>query len=297
MRLFPLLLALACMALPAGAEVRVTDVSGREVVIADARRIVSVAGALTEIVHALGAADRLVGVDTTSLHPEALVRDLPKVGYQRALSAEGLLSLRPSLVLATEEAGPPAVLDHLAQAGVTVLRISSHADAGLVPARVRTVGRALGLQAEAETLAKRVEAELAELAGRLSRTKAPPAVLFLLAVGQGAPMVAGRDTAADAMIRLAGGRNPVTAYPGYKPLSPEVVIAAAPDLILTTTQGLAQIGGKEALLAQPAFAATPAARNGRVLALDALFLLGFGPRVGQAARDVAAVLHPEIAGR
>lgn len=274
-----------------------TDVSGREVAIADSRRIVAVAGALTEIVHALGAGERLVGVDTTSLYPESLVRDLPKVGYQRTLSAEGLLSLRPSLVLATEEAGPPAVLDHLALAGVPVLRISSHADAGLVPARVRTVGAALGLRAEAEALASRVEEELAALSGRLARSEARPAVLFLLAVGQGAPMVAGRDTAADAMIRLAGGRNPVSAYAGYKPLSPEVVIAAAPDLILTTTQGLAQVGGRDALLAQSAFAATPAARQGRVLALDALFLLGFGPRVAQAAREVAAVLHPEIAGR
>lgn len=285
------------MALPAGAEVRVTDVSGREVVIADSRRIVAVAGALTEIVHALGAGERLVGVDTTSLYPESLVRDLPKVGYQRTLSAEGLLSLRPSLVLATEEAGPPAVLDHLARAGVPVLRISSHADAGLVPSRVRTVGAALGLRTEAEALASRVEGELAALSGRLACSEVRPAVLFLLAVGQGAPMVAGRDTAADAMIRLAGGRNPVAAYTGYKPLSPEVVIAAAPDLILTTTQGLAQVGGRDALLAQPAFAATPAAHQGRVLALDALYLLGFGPRVGQAAREVAAVLHPEIAGR
>jgi len=289
------LIASFLLAAPAAADIRVRDVSGREVPVADSSRIVSVAGALTEIVHALGAGGRLVGVDTTSLHPEALVRDLPKVGYQRALSAEGLLSLRPTLILASEEAGPPAVLEHLAGAGVTVLRLSSQAGAALVPARVRSVGLALGLESEAERLARRIEDDLAGLSGRLSRIAARPKVLFLLAVGQGAPMVAGRDTAADAMIVLAGGRNTVTGYAGYKPLSQEVVIAAAPDVILTTTQGLALIGGKEALLAQPAFAATPAGRQGRVIAMDALYLLGFGPRVAEAAGAVAAALHPDMA--
>lgn len=290
------LAALLLAAAAASAQVRVKDVAGSEVAITDASRVVSVAGALTEIVYALGAGDRLVGVDTTSQYPEA-ARALPTVGYQRTLSAEGLLSLRPSLVLASEEAGPPAALDHLARAGVTVLKISSHADAGLVPSRVRSVGQALGLETQAEALAGRVERELAELAARLSRAKARPSVLFLLAVGQGAPMVAGRATAADAMIRLAGGRNAVASYPGYKPLSQEIVISAAPDVILTTSQGLALIGGKEALLTQPAFAATPAARGERVLALDALFLLGFGPRVGEAARSIAAALHPELLAR
>ncbi len=290
------LAALLLAAAAASAQVKVKDVAGSEVAITDASRVVSVAGALTEIVYALGAGDRLVGVDTTSQYPEA-ARALPTVGYQRTLSAEGLLSLRPSLVLASEEAGPPAALDHLARAGVTVLKISSHADAGLVPSRVRSVGQALGLETQAEALAGRVERELAELAARLSRAKARPSVLFLLAVGQGAPMVAGRATAADAMIRLAGGRNAVASYPGYKPLSQEIVISAAPDVILTTSQGLALIGGKEALLAQPAFAATPAARGERVLALDALFLLGFGPRVGEAARSIAAALHPELLAR
>jgi iron complex transport system substrate-binding protein len=286
-------LALLVVAAPVAAEVVVTDVDGRAIVVRDASRVVAVGGALTEIVYALGAEAKLVGVDTTSLYPPA-ARALPQVGYQRTLATEGLLSLAPTLVLATEDAGPPTVLAQLGAAGVTVLRLPGKATPELVPTRIRAVGQALGKPAEAEMLAERVDSRLRALTEALTRTRERPKVLFLFATSGGALTVAGRDTAADAMIRLAGGRNAVTEYAGYKPMATEAAIAAAPDVVLATSEGVQQIGGPDAVLALPGFATSPAARSRRLIDVDTLSLLGFGPRVAEVAWTIARSLHPAL---
>ena len=292
-RLIAAAIALIATAAPAWAEVSVTDAEGRAVVIRDASRVVSVGGALTEIVYALGAEAKLVGVDSTSLYP-APARSLPQVGYQRTLATEGVLSLAPTLLLATEDAGPPTVLAQLGAAGVALLRLPGKASPELVPTRIRGVGLALGKQAEAEALADHVERQLAALADALAKTPERPKVLFLFATSPGTLSIAGRDTAADAMIRLAGGRNAVVEYAGYKPMATEAAIAAAPDVVLATTEGVRQIGGPEAVLALPGFASSPAARSRRLIDIDALALLGFGPRVAEVAWTIARGLHPDL---
>ncbi|WP_368744944.1 hemin ABC transporter substrate-binding protein [Desertibaculum subflavum] len=286
-------IGLLAFAAPAAAQVSVTDVEGKAVTVRDASRVVSVGGALTEIVYALGAESRLVGVDTTSLYPAA-ARALPQIGYQRTLATEGILSLAPTLVLVTEDAGPPTVLAQLGAAGVTLLRLPGKASADLVPARIRGVGLALGKPAEAEALAHRVERQLAALAAVLTKKPERPNVLFLFATSSGALTVAGRDTAADAMIRLAGGRNAVVEYAGYKPMATEAAIAAAPDVVLATTEGVNQIGGRDAVLALPGFATSPAARSRRLIDIDTLALLGFGPRVAEVAWTIARGLYPDL---
>jgi iron complex transport system substrate-binding protein len=122
--------------------------------------------------------------------------------------------------------------------------------------------------------------------------KDKPRVLFLLSIGSGAAMASGRGTAADAMITAAGGANPITAYSGYKPLSPEVLALADPDLLLMTAETLEMLGGPAAVLALPGAAATRAGRDRRIVAFEALYMLGFGPRTAHALRDLAAALHP-----
>jgi iron complex transport system substrate-binding protein len=114
-------------------------------------------------------------------------------------------------------------------------------------------------------------------------------------MGGGAPQAAGRDTAADGIIRLAGGINAIDGYSGYRPLTPESVIASRADFVLVTRQTVEAMGGIEAVLDQPALRRTPAGRNGKVLQFDTLLLLGFGPRTPQAATELAAALHPELA--
>ncbi|PQV54737.1 hemin ABC transporter substrate-binding protein [Paraburkholderia sp. BL21I4N1] len=257
------------------------------------RRVIVVGGALAEIIYALGAqgnatsaASVLVGADTTCSYPAA-ARALPKVGYQRALSAEGLLSLRPDLILASAEAGPTNVLAQVKQAGVSVVSFAEQHNVDSVRDKITGIARALDATPQGDALLTRFDGEWqrareAVAASSLARRPQSPRVLFVLNHTGNSAMVAGQHTAADAMLAYAGARNAMQGFNGYRPLSAEALVSAAPDLILTTDEGLSAVGGAAAMLASPGFAATPAGQNRRVVALDALFLLGFGPRLPDA---------------
>lgn len=256
-------------------------------------RVVVAGGALTEIVYALGLADRLAGADITSLYP-AETAALPRIGYLRNLGAEGILSLHPGLLLATPEAGPPAVLDQLRAARVRVEAVAAPNTPEGVAEKIGAVAAALAVPERGLTLAERYradwEAARAEVAGYRDR----PKVLFVLAHTGGSPMVSGRNTAADAMIALAGADNAGAGFEGYKPMTAEAVMAANPEVLLITTQGVDELGGLGALWEQPALRLTPAGRARRAVAMDSLYLLGFGPRLPQAVRELARRLrHPE----
>lgn len=268
-----IVLGMVCTAATAGAE----------------ERVVTLGGAVTETVWALGAGDRVVAVDDSSSFPAAAAA-LPHVGYYRMVSAEGLLSQEPDVVLASDEAGPPEALRQVEQAGVRVVRITGSATVTGCLARIRAVGAALARDAEAAKLAADVEEALAG-DGPVTATDTP-SVLFVMARGAGTLNIAGEGTAAYEMIRLAGGRNAIGGYRGYRPLTAESVVAAAPDIILTTSSGLAGMGGVDGLLQVAGLASTPAAASRRVVAMDDLLLLGFGPRLPDAVRELRGLLHP-----
>jgi iron complex transport system substrate-binding protein len=263
-----------------------------------ARRIVSVGGALTETLYALGAQGDLVGADTTSLFPDA-ARQLPSVGYARALSAEGVLSLRPTLVVASQEAGPPAVLRQIESARVPLAMLDAdHRFEGVV-ARTQRLAELSGRVEAGRALVAGLQQRWAQVqdqtAKRAATGKPAPRVLFVLSHSMAQVRVSGSGTAADAMLRYAGTVNVLGHVDGYKPLTPEAAIAAAPDVILATEQGLQAAGGIDGLLKAPGLAHTPAGRARRVVALEALFLLGFGPRLPQAVVALADALHGRAA--
>jgi iron complex transport system substrate-binding protein len=254
-------------------------------------RVVSVGGGLTEIVYALGAGDRLVAVDSTSTWPAAAAA-LPRVGYMRQLSAEGVLSMRPDVVLTVPDAGPPAALAQLRAAGVRVERLPADLSFEALRLRIRHAAGALGEEAAAARLDARLRAEWSDTQARVAAFRSAPRVLFVLAHGgSSSALVSGEGTAADAMIRLAGGRNAIAGFTGYKPLTAEAGASAAPEVLLLTAESAAALGGAEKLLQHPGLALTPAARSRRVVSLDALYLLGFGPRLPAAVRDLADRIH------
>ena len=255
-----------------------------------APRIVSIGGPVTEIVYALGAGAEVVGVDTSSTYPEAATQ-LPQVGYQRRLSAEGVLSLQPDVVLATSDAGPPVALEHL-RAAVEVVEIPAVYTVAGAEAKIRLIAETLGRKDQGEQLVETLRRDLAAAAMR--QTRSQPRVLFLYARGLGTLYVSGTGTAADAMIRLAGGVNAVTEYEDFKPFTPEAVVAAAPDVLLMLARGLDSLGGVEGLLKLPGIALTEAARQRRIVAMDDLYLSSFGPRLGAAVKDLTIQLHPEL---
>ncbi len=253
--------------------------------------IVSIGGDVTEIVYALGAGRRVVAVDITSRHPKE-ARELPQVGYMRQLSAEPILSLSPALILAIADAGPPQVLDQLQSAGTCLALIPDAHSAEGVIRKVEAVAAALDRKAEGEALAVKLEAEFAVLRSSLGAVEDRPRVLFLFSVGEGAPMVGGRKTSADAIITLAGGENAIGNFEEFKPASSEGIIAAAPDVVLVTELTLEKLGGHDGVLQRADIALTPAGKAKRIVAMESLLLLGFGPRTPQAIRDLATALHP-----
>ncbi|MDP2869233.1 hemin ABC transporter substrate-binding protein [Methyloversatilis sp.] len=252
-----------------------------------AQRLVTVGGAVTEIVYALGAGARVVATDTTSTFPAA-AQALPRVGYQRALAAEGVLSMRPTLLIATADAGPPVALTQLQGAGVRVLQLDAGHRADQVGRTIRAIAASLALDDAGRTLAERFDADWAAARQRVAALPGRPRALFILDHGGASPMVAGDGTAAAAMIDYAGAVNVMAGrFNGYRPLTLEAALAAAPDLIVTTDEAIATAGGRNAFLARPGLAALPAARAGRLVTLDALRLLGFGPRLPAAVLDLA----------
>jgi iron complex transport system substrate-binding protein len=253
-------------------------------------RIVSLGGALTELVYALGSGERLVGVDSSSVWPEAALA-LPQVGYQRKISAEGVIALAPHLVLHSDAAGPASALARVREAGITLAEFTDPRDVACARARIEVLAARLDRVERGRELIAELDAELARLPAVSDEQR--PRVMFLYARGADTLLVAGRSTAAATMIELAGGRNALE-LDDFRPLSTEAVLAAAPEFLLVTSRGLDSVGGRAGLLALPGIAQTPAGRNARILALDDLALLGFGPRTGATLHELAAALHPEV---
>lgn len=242
-----------------------------------AERIVSIGGDVTEIAFALGAGDEVVARDSTSLHPAA-VQKLPDVGYMRQLNAEGILALKPTLILTTELAEPALVLKQLEDSGVKVVRIPGDTTVQTVPEKISVIADVINRSSQGKQLAERYQQQLAAVAN----TPLPVKVLFVMSHGGITPMAAGQQTAADAIIRAAGLKNAMQGFSRYRPLSQEGVIASAPDLLLVTTDGVRSIGGQENLWLLPGMALTPAGKNRRVLIVDDMALLGFGLETPQA---------------
>jgi heme transport system substrate-binding protein len=282
-------LALVASALADAAAVR--DATGRTVEVHDATRIVSIGGAITEILYALGLAQRIVAVDSTSFHPPAALKEKPNVGYMRALSPEGVLGLSPSLILASEGSGPKETVAVLQAARVPLVMVPDHFTGEGIVEKIDLIAAATGARAAGECLAKGVKADLDALAAVRRHVDKRPRVLFLLSLLNDRPMVAGRTTAADGIIRLAGAVNAMTEHEGYKLVGDEAIIATRPDAVLAMQRDSHPLDART-VFAHPAFALTPAAARAAFVSMGGLYLLGFGPRTALAARDLATALNP-----
>jgi len=255
-----------------------------------AERLVAIGGAVTEIVYALGAADRLVAVDSTSRYPAPATR-LPDIGYLRALSAEPILALKPDLIVHAEDAGPPEAMAQLRADGVPLVAIPDAPTVDGVEAKIRATADALGHEDAADALVERLRRELAAARAGIDADAARPRVVFVMQFEAGSMLAAGRGTAADAIIELAGGINVGADFTSYKPLGAESLLAARPDVVVTVDRAMAGYTDAAEVLALPALRLTPAAAAGRLVVMDALLLLGFGPRLGEAVANLASALH------
>ncbi len=256
-----------------------------------AQRVLTLGGSVTEIAVALGAEDRLIGRDTTSTFPPA-VTSLPDVGYFRALSPEGVLALNPDLILSESGAGPQEALDVLQAAGIPFIMAGEDTTPNGLTAKIKTVANALDVPEAGKALAAEVAQGLQQARDRAAAVETPKRVLFILSLQGGRVMAGGEGSSADSIITLAGGINAGTGFQGYKQITDEAVLTAAPDVILMMDREGDLAINNDMVLAHPALSQTPAAKSGAIVRMDGLLLLGFGPRTPQAAADLHGLLYP-----
>jgi iron complex transport system substrate-binding protein len=273
--------------------VTVTSADGRTVTVEDVSRIVPLRGSLAEIVFALGLGERVVGRDVTATFPEAA--DLPLVTRAHDVSAESVLSLRPTLVLVDGDTGPPEALDHIRNAGVPVVELATATRVEEIGPRIEAVATALGVPDAGRALAARTDADIAA-----ARDGAPDddlRVAFLYFRGTaGVYLIGGPGSGADSMITAAGAIDAGTAMGldrAFTPITSESLVVAAPDAILMTTTGLESVGGIDGLVEIAGIAQTPAGRDRRVVAVEDGLLYSFGTRTPEAIEAIVAQLHPD----
>lgn len=264
------------------------------------QRWVSAGGALSEWISALGGESKLVGVDTTSQHPESL-KALPSIGYQRQLSAEGILSLRPQILVGTEEMGPPPVLSQIRSAGVKIELFSAQSDLPTVQSNLQHLGTLLGAEDQASRLFQAYQQQLDQQKIRVTRAQLKeksPGVLLLLGHAGGKPLIAGKDTAADWLLQQAGGHNLAT-HTGYKPFSVESLVSLDPEVLVFADRALTGDAARAALFKEnPILSSTRAAKDGRVIELDPTLLVGgLGPRLPDALKKLSDAFYPGTASQ
>lgn len=235
-------------------------------------RVISAGSAVTEIIFALEKQDSLVAVDVTSELPSGVT--LPKVGYHRRLSAEGLLALGANRLIGSDEMGPETTLNQLKTAGVEVNIVNTKPTPQGLLERIDQIATLTNAQSEAAILKDQVQLQIDALENS-SLTSKPKKVLFLL-IHEGRPAnVAGAKTTPHAIIELAGGINPAAALESYKPLSTEAMVKMQPDVILVSGRSYNKMGGADEILkAMPLLAATPAGINKQFIQIDGHALVG-----------------------
>lgn len=269
----------------------VTDATGAEIAIASAESIVPLSGSLSEIVFTLGLGDHVVGRDITATFEQAA--DLPVVSHGHEISAEGVLSLQPDLILAETSSGPQTALDQIAAAGVPIVVFEPARGIDSVAERIAAVAAALGVPDLGAELIERTEADIAAATEGIDLSD-PPTVAFLYLRGSASVyMIGGSNSGATSLIEAAGGIDAgAAALEGdFIELTPEALAAAAPEVILVMDKGLDSVGGVEGLLEIPGVAQTPAGENARIVHLPDGIMLNYGPRTGDVVADLARQLH------
>ena len=277
------------------------DVDGVETTITDTSRIVSLNGDLTEIIFELGLGGMVVGVDVTTTYPPeaaALNDQGQTVGFAQQLTAEAVLRFEPTLVIGDQQVAPPEVIEQLRGAGIPVVILETQTTLEGVETKISQVAEILGVPDEGAVLAERVMSEINTARDLATTDDSDPLVAFVYVRGPQVVFLFGAGMPTQAMIEGAGANDAgvEAGVFGPAPLTPEALVAAAPNVIVLPEAGLEALGGIEAFLALPGVAETPAAQDEAFLAYDEAYFFNLGPRTGQALDEFIRDLYPGIAG-
>ena len=276
---------------------QITDVSGNQVTVTDVSRIVVMNGDFTEVVFALGLGDNVVAVDTSATYPEG-VTNLPQIGYQRRLSAEGVLSMDPTVVIGNTNAGPPEVLEQIRATGVPVVVLESVTTVDGGARKIRGIAQALGVPDRGEALARKLEFQVDAARARAAQAQDKPTAVFLYMRGLDTLFLGGKGHLSHDLFESSGavsGGAALGVEPAVIPLTAEALAAADPDCIVVLTRGLESVGGIEGIVTIPGVGETAAAQEGCILDFDDQYFGGGGPRMGQLLMELLEAFQPGLA--
>ena len=260
-------------------------------------RIVVVSKQINEFMYELGAQGNIVARDLTSIYPREITK-LPSVGYHRALSAEGIISTKPTLFLTDGNLGPEAVLTQLKKVGIPIEVM----DPGSTPDSAQMLMTALGKKFHREHAADSIVAKWKQdmqdvLQDTAKWVGKPRPRVLIIHFGQISNnyLALKRGGAADQILRWAGGENAIDSAGGMARLTPELIAKAAPDIIIATDVGFDRYGSAAKFATMPGVALTPAGKNGRIYKIYEQQIMYYGPRTPAAVREIGGMLHPELA--
>jgi iron complex transport system substrate-binding protein len=254
-----------------------------ESTITDTSRIVTLAGDLTEAVWILGFGESVVATDVTTIHPPEAV-GLPVVGVGRFLNAEAVLAQNPALVIGDTQTSPLVAIEQIRSAGVPVVILEVPTTFEGLYAKMRGLGMALGVPSRGEELAEEIRTAIDTALSTATPFSTKPKVAFVYSRGPDVMLLFGSEMTTQPMIEGAGGVDvgAASGVTGTVSVTPEAIVAAAPDVIIITSEGLDALGGIDGLLEIPGFAETPAGRDRRVLDYPEGDFLTFGPRIAES---------------
>lgn len=293
MRFYSLVLMYVLAVSISHSDITVTGADGVDVSIQDHSRIVSVGGDVTEFIYALGAEDLLVGRDDTSTYPKDVFR-LPSTGYMRTLAPEGILSLNPTLILATDGSGPPTTIEQVRKSGIPMVIIGNEYSHQGVIDKITLISQCINKTKEGKSLIETLKKQQKALENALDKVTTSPRILCLMNIQRGMLMAAGTHTGAAAVFDIIQAKNAVSGFLSYKALSAEIAVAGQPEIILIPSHAAELTGGIENIASMPELSATPAAENKKIITMDSAYLLMFGPRYLHATAELAQMVYPDF---
>jgi iron complex transport system substrate-binding protein len=240
-------------------------------------KIVTLNGGITEIVAALGHEKEIVGTDVTSTYPESLKATAKDLGHMRSMTIEPIMAVSPTLILASDKDINPELMGKIKSSGIKTEVFQQEFTVDGTKKLIADVAKAIG-NTDYQKLNDKIDADLKQVQPIAKK----PKVLFIYARGN-MLMVSGKNTPMAALIDLAGGENAVNDFEDFKPLTPEAVVKANPDVLFFFTSGLQGAGGNEGALKMPGVSQTNAGKNKKIIAMDGGLISSFGPRLGEAA--------------
>lgn len=254
--------------------------------LSEATRIVSTNGTVSEILCKVGLEKNIVATDVTSNYPESLNK-LPKIGHSRNMSAEGILSFNPNIILGIEEQLNPDLIQQLKNSGKKLWLFKQEYSLEGTHQLIKSICDSLNKEDLSENIIKQIKQKIESIKPFMQK----PKVLFIYARGSGTLMAAGNNTQMHKVIELAGCQNAASGFEDFKNLSAEILVENNPDVILMFSSGIESINGEEGLLNIPGIKATTAGRNKNFIYMDGQYLSGFGPRLGDAVLELNTKIH------